>query len=158
MARRRKKQTPARNSPRVAQPAAQAGQQTQTVVSYQSEAEEYTGPLPHPKHLDAYERIMPGAAQRIFDAFDQQRAHRQALEKTAVDANVASEKRGMWLGFVLAGAFLVAAVYLITQGFGVAGLAIIGGEMASLAGAFVWGRRAQRREREQKARLMQRTR
>src|SRR5436190_2107186 len=64
----------------------------------------YQAPLPPPGMLEEYERVLPGAADRIFNRMERQSEHRQELEKTKIEADVASEKRGQIFGFLLAAA------------------------------------------------------
>ena len=40
----------------------------------------YVGPLPEPGHLQQYDDILPGAAERIFASWEAQSHHRQRLE------------------------------------------------------------------------------
>ena len=46
----------------------------------------WSGPLPPPKVLEAYDRLVPGAAERIMKMAEQQSEHRRGLEKTVVEA------------------------------------------------------------------------
>lgn len=45
--------------------------------------EMFAGPLPHPRHLEEYERILPGGADRIF-----------AMTEKTIDSNIAVNERG----------------------------------------------------------------
>jgi uncharacterized membrane protein len=62
--------------------------------------EAFSGPLPHPKHLQAYDMILPGGADRIFK-----------MTESVIDSNIAANTRaqefdqnyrliGMACGFV----------------------------------------------------------
>lgn len=42
------------------------------------------GPLPPSEDFEHYERVLPGAAERIMSAFDEERRHRHDIEKTVV--------------------------------------------------------------------------
>lgn len=44
-------------------------------------AESYSGPTPHPKHLQHYEKVLPGAAKIIFDEFQANAAHQRRIEE-----------------------------------------------------------------------------
>lgn len=44
-------------------------------------AESYSGPTPHPKHVQHYDRILPGAAKIIFDEFQANGAHQRRMEE-----------------------------------------------------------------------------
>src|SRR5690349_11244724 len=41
----------------------------------------WSGPLPDPDTLAAFDHIVPGGAARIFDQFEREADHRRALEK-----------------------------------------------------------------------------
>lgn len=43
--------------------------------------ESFSGPLPHPKHLSEYEKISPGAADRIITMAEESQEHIQELDK-----------------------------------------------------------------------------
>lgn len=44
-------------------------------------SESYSGPMPHPKHLKAYEEIKPGSAQEIIGMAQAEQAHRHAMQR-----------------------------------------------------------------------------
>lgn len=95
-------------------------------VSMASRAERFEGPLPHPETLAAYERVRQGLGDRLVTAFEQQQAHRHALELAQMEmeqkalvldemnlkAKHALEKRGQWFGFtsILAGMCVIATM------------------------------------------------
>jgi uncharacterized membrane protein len=118
------------------------------------EAASWEGPLPHPAHLAQYEAACPGAAQEIIDLLKRQAAHRQELELMVVRGNDRRASHGLYIAGFLATLVVVAGVWLISTGRGVAGLALLLSEMAVLAGVFVYGKSDQRRERLEKAKLM----
>lgn len=41
----------------------------------------WSGPLPPPAHLAEFERILPGAAERIFAQFEIEGNHRRSMER-----------------------------------------------------------------------------
>ena len=61
----------------------------------------HAGPLPHPALLEAYDRIVPGGAERIFKQFEEQSAHRQAMEMTVIRSNSFVQVFGSISAFVL---------------------------------------------------------
>ena len=46
--------------------------------------ETFQGPIPPPSVLEAYEKILPGAAERILKMAENQSTHRQEIEKIVV--------------------------------------------------------------------------
>lgn len=67
-------------------------------VVVQAIKEEFSGPIPPPDIIEKYERILPGAADRIITMAEQQATHRQAMEKKMIE----SESRDGLLGIIFA--------------------------------------------------------
>ena len=61
----------------------------------------YEGPLPPPMILAEYERLYPGATQKIFDGFTKNTAHIRDVEAMRVASEIKERKRGQWMAFVL---------------------------------------------------------
>jgi uncharacterized membrane protein len=57
----------------------------------------YSGNLPHPDHLERYEKLYPGAAEIVFKRFEQQGLHRQSLEKEVVPAQLRNTRLGIYI-------------------------------------------------------------
>lgn len=86
-------------------------------LKIQQSEQSFQGPIPPPAVLEGYERVVPGAAERILRMAEQEALHRRALEVEAMRANAsagerqldlaqaqlksvfASDKLGQWLGF-----------------------------------------------------------
>lgn len=47
-------------------------------------AESYSGPMPHPAHLERYDATLPGAAKILFDEFQANSAHQREMEREAL--------------------------------------------------------------------------
>ena len=108
---------------------------TQIAVS-----EQFSGPMPHPKHLREYDEILPGAAERILTMAERNLAHGIAMDEKLSSAEISDRKLGMWLGatiftLLIAGAF--ASIFFIDSAV-VPGLflgtAAIGGVVAFIRG------------------------
>lgn len=112
---------------------------------------QYSGPLPHPDILVKYNDAHPGAADRIIAMAEKQAAHRQELEKKALETNCHNSKIGPIYGFVICMSAIGGGVYLIQLGKGAAGLASIITALASLSIVFVYGRTKQKQELQQKS-------
>jgi len=83
-----------------------ARQITQLIVN-----EQFSGPLPHPKHMRDYEAALPGAAERILAMAELSLQSSVKLNADILAAETQDRKRGMYLG---AGLFAL----LILCGFG----------------------------------------
>lgn len=109
---------------------------TQIAVS-----EQFSGPMPHPKHLREYDDIFPGAAERILSMAEQNLAHNIGLNANILEAEIADHKLGMWQGAGLFALLILAAfsALFLTENAVIIGLflgtAAIGG-----VGLFIHGR------------------
>ena len=65
-------------------------------------AEEFSGPLPHPDILEHYDRIVPGAAERILTKFEKQTDHRIKIEEQVISIASWKEILGIVFGFIIA--------------------------------------------------------
>lgn len=109
-----------------------------------------SAPLPLPAELEAYEAILPGAAERIFAMAESQSNHRQKLEVKALSYEGRNSLLGIIAGWFLGTIGLLIAGYCISTGHDAAGGAIGGVSLGSLVGTFIYGTRERRIEREQK--------
>lgn len=99
--------------------------------------EVFSGPLPHPRHLEDYDRIVPGGAERIF-----------AMTEKVVESNIRISERGqrydhfyrllgMGLGFVALLTLIGGAIYAGMNGhFDLAAL-LMGATALGVIGVFV---------------------
>ncbi|WP_165820194.1 DUF2335 domain-containing protein [Microvirga sp. KLBC 81] len=66
----------------------------------------WSGPLPDPETLAAFDQIVPGGAARIFDQFEKEADHRRALERSQTRFVI----RDTHIGQALAGTFALAGL------------------------------------------------
>lgn len=114
---------------------------TQTVVAA------WQGPLPAPNDLAAYDRVVPGAAERIIGMAETQGAHRRAIETRPAEAAIRAQHLGLWLGFVVTMTAIGGGIYLVSLGANLSGVATIMIALGGLVSAFIFGRERMRRER-----------
>jgi uncharacterized membrane protein len=100
--------------------------------------------------LAGYNAVVKDGAERLMQAFEKQQDHRQTLEKTVIQGNVKAETRGQWMGLAVSICVLILSGYIAHAGNPAAGGAVAIGDVAALAGVFVYGKHAQRRELEDK--------
>lgn len=114
----------------------------------------YSGPLPPAEQLAQYEQISPGAADRLIGLVEKQQNHRHELELSVVRANARNSLLGVISGLIIAVVTVVCSCYAIISGYGATG--IIGSivPLASLVGVFVYGKIENRKEREEKQKIM----
>ena len=132
----------------------QAGDNSQMMSIFAAAytASAYTGPLPPPEQLRGYENVLPGSADRILKLAENQAAHRQHIEKVAVEGGDRRSWWGLALGFVISASVLGLGAALVLEGHDAAGAAFVGIDVVGLGGVFVAGQRGQSKERVQKDR------
>jgi uncharacterized membrane protein len=106
----------------------------------------YTGPLPPPGMLIKYNEAVPDAAQRILVMAERQSVHRETMEAAVVTANLKSQTRGSWFGFILSMTAILGGIYLITLGKSAQGLTAIIGSLTALTAVFIYGKKKESRE------------
>ncbi len=74
---------------------------------------EFSGPMPPPNILNGYEKILPGAADRILSMAETQSKHRQSMEKKMIEAEARDGLLGILFGFALGGGCIVAAIVMV---------------------------------------------
>lgn len=114
------------------------------------EFQQWSGPLPHPEALAAYDRIQVGFANRIVSSFERQSSHRQDMERTVITGNVQAQARGQWFAFVLAAMAIGCGTYLMATGKEGWGFALVLAQIVALVAAFLKGREKQAEELKQK--------
>lgn len=120
-------------------------------------AEYFQGPLPRPADLVQYNAAVPGAADRILHQFEEQSAHRRALETKVVESNVASERRGIYAATWVTTLFVVGGFVLIGVGQSVPGIGALAWGAAQVSGSFMVNILGRRRELRRKQEVEQRS-
>ncbi len=128
------------------------------------------GPLPHPDLARQYEDLLEGSFERILVMAEKEQAARLQLESQRHQDIVSRDRQlyeaaaeyhrqdlasrskreyaGMWLGFLLAaGVLLIAAMVIFTGRSLEAGIALILGDAAVIAGVFLHQARSSQIER-----------
>ena len=109
---------------------------------------QYSGPLPIPSHLEQYEQILPGAADRIIRMAEKQSEHRQELEKRVIKSDTRNSLAGLIFGFIIGIVGIVRGAYLISIGQIIEGSIFGGGTIVSLVGTFIYGSQKRQKERQ----------
>ena len=102
----------------------------------QRELRVFSGPLPPPEVLAAYEKVFPGCAKSIVEMAQKEQAHRH--EQDSGDLTLA--KRGQLIGGGLALVAVLGAIYLVAHDKSISGLSVLGAVVVALGGAFVYDR------------------
>lgn len=118
------------------------GQQAQIVAQVVSlvQAERFSGPIAHPRHLREYEEIVPGSANRIIEMAEGDLAHSQRLQNFVFEAEIADQREGRRLGFLALLALIASALYCGVNGHELLAGGFIGAGALGVVGAFIRGR------------------
>ena len=119
----------------------QADDEQAVVATY---AELTVGPLPPPHILKGYNDIVPGAADRLLQMAERQSDHRMEMERAVVSADSRRSYIGLVAAFVLSAGIIGGGLYIIALGHQWPGVLLIGVNVVSLAGVFVYGSRNRR--------------
>lgn len=106
----------------------------------------FQGPLPPPEILAGYERVLPGAADRIISMAEMNQRHRHGLEARVIPAGIVSERIGQVFAFVLYLGTLASGTYLVSIGRDTIGLTEMLATTAAFAGLYVKGQIEKKRE------------
>ncbi|KVQ12026.1 hypothetical protein WJ99_13865 [Burkholderia ubonensis] len=91
-------------------------------------SEMFSGPIAHPKHIEHYEKVYPGAAKIIFDQFQANAEHARRMEERSMVIQergldfqardnataFARDKRGQWIA---AGLFVIGIAAALAFGY-----------------------------------------
>ena len=110
--------------------------------------EAFSGPLPHPDHLERYGKIIENGAERIFKMAENQADHRMTIEKSLVQADIRRSDFGLLYGFVLSLVVTGSGVWITLQDKSVVGFITMLAPLASIVALFVYNRQTQRKDEE----------
>ncbi len=118
--------------------AAQKRPHTSGEVVHQSAS--FEGPMPPPAILEGYERLVPGAAERILAMAESDTKHQHSIELAALRAMENEVKRGQIFAFVIGLAALLASMFALYMGSPTVAGIIGGTTVVGLVSAFIIGR------------------
>lgn len=110
----------------------------------------HSGPIPDPMTLEGYNRIVPGAADRIIRMAEEQSAHRQRIEAIAIKSRARDSLIGIISGLIIALVTIAAGTFIIYIGKVWSGTIIGSAGLVGLVSVFIYGTRSNRKERESK--------
>ena len=101
--------------------------------------------------LQRYNDAFPGCAQRIVAMAEEQSSHRMTLERTVVEGNVRHASRGQAVGAVVSMLALIGAFGLLYTGKDAAGYITLVSNLLLYGGAYVFAKKKQKKELEDKS-------
>jgi len=100
----------------------------------------FLAPCSPPSVLEGYERLVPGAAERILVMAESDAKHQQEIEFAALRAMEAEVKRGQFFGFVIGLTALGASMLALAMGSPAVAGVIGGTTVIGLVSVFIVGR------------------
>jgi len=105
----------------------------------------FSGPHPPPEMLDAYERVVAGAAGRILNQGLSETTHRHEMERGLLDMQREDMQKshnetqlGLYLGAAVVALVVVAGIVALLLGHPLVGGVTLVADLATLAGVFVY--------------------
>ena len=117
MARKRQKRagrsdlSPQKATPQQTNPANLAEQEHTTLIQTESS---FSGPLPPPELFDQYDKVLPGAAERILKMTESEQEHRHSLVGAVLKGDRHYRLLGMTFAFLILLGAIGGSVYLIS--------------------------------------------
>jgi uncharacterized membrane protein len=115
---------------------------------------QYQSPIPPPEILEHYERILPGAMERLLHMAESQEEHRIESEKLALRSGISRANRGIAAGVFVVVVTLACGAFAFYEHQQIGGGIVSVSGLAALAGVFVYGTNSQRAERQHRAEIL----
>ncbi len=110
----------------------------------------FSGPIPPPQSLEQYERICPGAANRILKMAEKQSQHRQDLEMKIINSNIRHEKIGIHYAFIITITLSILGAILIVYDKNIEGFVVLVGPSVFHGSMYIYNRQLQKKELQQR--------
>ncbi|MDR4485315.1 MAG: DUF2335 domain-containing protein [Nitrospirales bacterium] len=114
-------------------------EQTQHLARIEARFQHFSGPLPPPEALEKYEKILPGAADRIFIMAEENNRFMMEMDEEVIRSQFQERRRGQFFGFMLGIFGLGGSFWLASIGHDWAAVGLGGGTLAGLVSTFVYG-------------------
>ena len=112
-------------------------QVTESVNTIQVQ-QHYEGPLPHPEYLAQYDKIVPGAAERIIAMAEKEMNHRHEKDKSMYKNAIKTSYLSITFAFLSVLVISGIAFYAFYKNIGVVAGTIVAGSIAAVVGAFLY--------------------
>lgn len=109
------------------------------VMNIVAKKEEYSGPIPHPDHLEKYEKILSGSANRILGMAESQSIHRQNIENKLLEAEIKYKNKGQNFGFIISIICIIGGIVMLFFGKNLQGFITLIGTVGVLISTFLYG-------------------
>lgn len=110
----------------------------------------WQGPLPSPEHLERFNRVVPGSAERLIRMAEKQQDHRMALEVTVSASQLRQSSLGQYFALSISFAILGVGVYALHQGYPATAATIVTSTIVGMAYVFIRGKLREQETRDKK--------
>lgn len=111
--------------------------------------EEYSGLIPHPRIVDGYEKLCPGATDRILKMAEDELKHKRELEKKEEDSIIECRRLALngeiktniiciVCAFLIISFMIIGGFYLLLQGKKLEGFGSIVTAVCAIVGSVLW--------------------
>lgn len=114
-------------------------------ITIQQTSSQYSGPIPSPEMLDAYNTIMPDGANRIMRMAEEQSRHRMDLEKQTIASQNKQGERGQIFALVSVICLILAGVGVCILDYPTVGGTIFGTTILGIGAVFAFGKHSMRK-------------
>lgn len=114
-------------------------------VSFMHVQKSHSGPLPDTETLEGYARIIPNGAERVMAMAEREQEFRHTYTKDVARRQLNQISKGQIFAFILAILGIGGGIFLAHEGKETAGLSTIMGSLAVLVGAFIFGKRQEKK-------------
>ncbi|BAH07908.1 DUF2335 domain-containing protein [Clostridium kluyveri] len=97
----------------------------------------FTGPLPPPEIFEKYEKVCPGAADRIICMAEKQMNHRHSLEEKFLDSSSRNSIVGIISALIVSITVIVVGGVCIVKGYSISGTIFGGMGIATIVTTFL---------------------
>ncbi len=98
-----------------------------TITQVKAHFQQFSGPIPPPEMMRAYEDVLPGSADRILKMAEREQ-----------ERQIDYDNRGLTLGFVAALVLIALSAYVVSMGFAWQSVGVVIGSIAGTAGTFIY--------------------
>lgn len=127
-----------RNNRTSANKSSQSSAAPATIVQARQEVSFSSGPIPDPRSLEAYEKILPGAAERILKMAESEALHRREFIDKGLHSDIEAQRQELNIKNKQLNTEIAIEVGTRLAGFCVVALAIGGGVYNELYGGSTW--------------------
>ena len=103
-------------------------------------SQSYSGPIPPPQILEEFERIIPGAAERILHMAEENGKHQREMERSALNMVADTTRRGQRYGLLIGLTAFVTCIIALWLGSEGTAMTIGGVTIVGLVAVFVTSR------------------